>query len=387
MAKLITLEDLNTKQILGVEMFKRWKDSAKRVPFILAGYAGTGKTSMLSIAIVEAGYEMHEVLFMAPTGKASYVMRSKGMQANTIHSSIYDYTVDEATGETTQDLKPMDEFKVFGIKLFVVDEAGMTDWEIRRDIESFGVPVVYVGDNGQLDPVQGSAKNNIMNDPSILLDDIERNSGAIVEASVLFRTRKRVPFGVLGKGFKKVGTEFLETKKCMRVMCQADVVLCGYNKTRHKLNGKMREAKGFEGFFPEEGERMVCIKNNKEAQVFNGMTGICKGVKTMSDNYGFFVMKFLADGSDRVTEYKVSKEALYDDKAETKNKSYTYFQFGYALSVHKAQGSEFEKVLVVEEMLPKSMGSSQLKSHAKWCYTAITRASKSCLWVSRISEG
>lgn len=371
----LTYEDLNEIQKIGASMLVEWASSAKRTPFILSGYAGTGKTSMLLVALAMAGYSLDKVLFMAPTGKAASVMRSKGMNSQTIHSAIYNVRQD-AYGNTSFEIVDREDLDYY--EVFVVDEAGMTSREIRDDLSSFAKPIIFVGDNAQLGPVvlEGQSSDNIMDHPSIVLDQIMRTAldNPIIIAATLARQGKHVPIGQKGKGFLKAPNRRLRDTE---LLCRADVVLCGFNKTRHALNDRIREHKGFSGDIPEIGEKVICIKNNRNYCIFNGMTGVVEDIRYKD---GALLMDFKPDGQeDVITEIPVSEQCFTDDSADKRGKDIAYFQFGYALSVHKSQGSEWPKVVIVEERMPRSL----LRDHHRWIYTAITRASKAAVLISR----
>lgn len=360
-------------QVMARAMLIEWVKGSQRKPFILGGYAGTGKTTLLGDVIsTDLGYKPKDILYCAYTGKAAQVMRSKSMDARTIHSSIYDYEVDDSY-EMQQILKT----DLGNIKLIVVDEASMADIDIREDLESFGIPIIYVGDKGQLDPVGGARGTNIMSYPDINLDEImrqEANSGIII-ASQLCRQGQKIPMGQLGSDFKKLPRT---SRNDMKLLNWADVVLCGLNKTRSAVNRQIRKHRGYEGDVPMPGERVVCLKNNRMAKVNNGLTGKVIDVNDLgSDSY--FEMDFLPDGEDEVLSLRVAKGSFNGSVPDRPNKELCYFDFGYALSVHKSQGSEFPNVVLIEER----MTSTNIKEHRRWLYTGITRASRKIAVIGR----
>lgn len=360
------------RQEIARAMLIDWSKGPMREPFILGGYAGTGKTTLLSHVISQdLGYDSSSILYCAYTGKAAQVMRSKGMNAFTIHSSIYDYNIDEDY-KVVQTLKD----NLDDIELIVVDEASMADPDIRRDLESFGIPIIYVGDKGQLDPVGGPRGTNIMARPHINLDEIMRQeaSSGIIIASQMCRQNEKIPMGKIGKDFCQFPKNESNNIKTLN---WADVVLCATNKTRHKVNRLIRKHRGFEGDIPEVGERIVCLKNNRDLRINNGMTGTV--LKVLEENASTITIKFDPDGIDQAQVILVDKNTFNGEVPEQPDKRRGYFDFGYCLSVHKSQGSEYPNVVIIEERLP----GSNLKEHNRWKYTAITRASRKCLLIGR----
>ena len=118
--------------------------------FRLFGYAGTGKTTL---ARHLAAHIDGEVKFAAFTGKAALVMRRKGCDgASTIHSLIYRA---RESGEETPTFELWDDAPASKAKLIVIDECSMVDAELGRDLMSFGVPVLVLGDPAQLPPIAG----------------------------------------------------------------------------------------------------------------------------------------------------------------------------------------------------------------------------------------
>ncbi|WP_367218934.1 AAA family ATPase [Mesorhizobium sp.] len=128
---------------------------ARRQVFRVFGYAGTGKTTLARhFADALKGH----VSYMAYTGKAAMVMRKNGCRgAMTIHATIYDVDFNHQTGVKKFVVKDVDELA--DTALFVVDECSMVDEEIGKDLLSFGVPVLVLGDPAQLPPVKAAASS------------------------------------------------------------------------------------------------------------------------------------------------------------------------------------------------------------------------------------
>lgn len=168
---------LNEKQQLAVNRATDWYAKQNTQIFKMAGYAGTGKTTVAT-TIARTLESDENTLYCAFTGKAACVMRQKGMPGQTIHSAIYDYetVTDPQTGKqhVVHHLKPRLPYK-----LIVVDEASMVGTEIAKDLLSFQIPILAIGDPGQLPPV-GDRYSDLLRGPDIVLDEIMRQDGGIM---------------------------------------------------------------------------------------------------------------------------------------------------------------------------------------------------------------
>src|SRR6186713_3694130 len=255
--------------------------------FRLFGYAGTGKTTLARhIADGVDG----EVKFAAFTGKAALVMRNKGCdEASTIHSLIYRA---RESGEEQPSFELWDDAPASKAKLIVIDECSMVDAELGRDLMSFGVPVLVLGDPAQLPPVQGGGFFTDV-EPDAMLTEVHRQAqdDPIVRLSMAVRAGERLQPGRYGE------TEVLRKVDLdpQRVL-EADQVLVGRNITRRSYNKRMRERRGFEGDMPSAGDKLVCLRNNRKKGLFNGglwtvkERGGRKGAKA-----GIMTMRLLPD--------------------------------------------------------------------------------------------
>ncbi|MBP5459495.1 MAG: AAA family ATPase, partial [Clostridia bacterium] len=258
------LFDLTQDQELAVKAVMGWYGNRRsekgwRPYFILAGAAGTGKSSLIQYLVANLNLRKEDVLCCAFTGKAALNMRRKGNKTSeTLHSSIYD-------------CKKTAEGFEFHLKshlyhrLIIVDEASMISKELFDDIMSFNIPVIFIGDHCQLPPIDGSF--NIMLHPDFTLRTIVRQAekSPIIRASQLAIKGKPIPFCSFD-GFRKIREADLTEED----LTWADQIVCGFNATRHALNKTYREITGKKGAFPEYGERMVVLNNNRKYNVFNG---------------------------------------------------------------------------------------------------------------------
>src|SRR5262245_4196368 len=229
--------------------------------FRLFGYAGTGKTTL---ARHVAQHAPGKVLFAAFTGKAALVMRSKGCErASTIHSLIYR---PRESGEEIPSFDLWDDAPASKAALIVIDECSMVDAELGRDLMSFGVPLLVLGDPAQLPPIQGGG---FFTDaaPDAMLTEVHRQArdNPIVRLSMDIREGRSLQPGAYGET-QIVARQALDPSRVL----DADQVLVGRNATRRAYNARMRLRRGFEGEMPLTGDKLVCLRNNKRKGLFNG---------------------------------------------------------------------------------------------------------------------
>jgi len=363
-------------QLEAIESIKSWYKSDIMKPFRLNGGAGTGKSTVTAALVDELDTG---IMFMAPTGKAASVLRSKGVGAATVHSSIYEPKADMNLRKVLYYLR--DRFS-FNNSLFIVDEASMVDEELRRDIESLGKKIVYVGDAFQLPPV-GSSTNH-MELANFSLTKLHRfaENNPIYTLSYHIRNGGNLKYGIWGKGVERRPKGSLIKPS---VMVKYDIILCGYNNTRTMINNMLRKHYGHKGIL-KPNERVIISKNNKDKGVANGDMGTVISVGKETKDVYLLSAEILMDGAIDTTEMlidthnlygvDISKEAKYSKFkfAMTLEKNRVFVDYGYCLTVHKSQGSEYDNVLLIEEPI-----GDTIVDKSRWIYTAITRAKKSLM--------
>jgi exodeoxyribonuclease-5 len=335
--------------------------------FRLFGYAGTGKTTLARhIAANAEG----RVMFAAFTGKAALVMRQKGCHgASTIHRLIYKPPDTEAE-------KPSFELWHGGpaskAKLIVIDECSMVDEELGRDLLSFGVPVLVLGDPAQLPPVQGGGFFTAA-EPDVMLHEVHRQAqdDPIVRLSMQIRAGERLRPGTYGLT-QVVRRNALDPQRVLA----ADQLLVGRNVTRRAYNARMRQRRGLEDALPVAGDKLVCLRNNRQKGLFNGglWTVVHRRKRKKSE---VLAMRLAPDedlgGEDEGVKVSVRPECFTGGVEELPwptRKRYDEFDYGYALTVHKAQGSQWDDVVLFDESFAFP------ESRDRWLYTGVTRAAK-----------
>jgi len=399
--------DWSPQQLVALDKVAKWLRNPREQVFYLAGYAGTGKTTIAKHLV--AGVE-GLCLQGAYTGKAASVLRKRGFpNAATLHSLLYTvYDPDKtALNELTLKLKDMEAFPddytekevkkvkerikeekdrlkgphftinpdspLHGASLLLVDEVSMVGQDLGHDLLSFGKKVLVLGDPAQLPPVRGTGFFTSRK-PDHILTEIHRQAAdnPIIQWSKTIREGKELPFSVSEDGAaRKLHKSDITTS----TLAEAGQVLTGKNETRRNINRGIRKVLGRTSRYPIEGDKLVCLRNDKELGVLNGV--LC-----YADSDAFY---------DEIDDYH-SITLNYEDRAEPlwvgmdpkpfdayrdadlddgfMDRSLLQLDFGYALTVHKSQGSQWEDVLVADDGFAKWDKGMR----AKWLYTAVTRA-------------
>ena len=391
--------ELTEKQEKGLEtILTRYNLGLKYTT--ISGYAGTGKSTLVKFAIAALGVREDRVAYATFTGKAAEVLRKKGNTgACTLHKLLYDHFPKPGGGFIRKPKTSLD------YDVVVVDEVSMAPKSMIDMLLSHRVYVIFLGDPFQLPMINKDESHDILENAHIFLDEVMRQAAEseIIQISMKIRNGEPIDF--------MKGKEVIIIPKSELVeghLTWADQILCGTNATRENINRQMREIYGFSGL-PQDGEKMICLRNywddcadNGDALV-NGTTGILRNpfeTFRMIPNYipidnhrmdviqGDFVTsdgstfnsvemdkKLLIDGTKCITDGKILFRL-----GKLKNKIGDIvpreFAFGYAITTHKAQGSEWDKVLVIEEKFPFPK-----EEHARWLYTAVTRASEKLVLV------
>jgi exodeoxyribonuclease-5 len=332
--------------------------------FRLFGYAGTGKTTLAKH--VAEGVE-GRVLFAAFTGKAALVMRGKGcVGASTIHSMIYRA---RESGEETPSFDLWHDAPAARAQLIVIDECSMVDAELGRDLLSFGVPVLVLGDPAQLPPIQGGGFFTSA-EPDAMLTEVHRQAqdDPIVRLSMQVRAGERLVPGTHGLT-AVVRRDAFDPGRAL----ETDQILVGRNSTRRAYNARMRQRRGFAEPLPVAGEKLVCLRNNRRKGLFNG--GLWTVNERRARKGGILRMRLRPeeDAGGSVVKVLVRSECFtgaIEAIEWPQRKRYDEFDFGYVLTVHKAQGSQWDDVVLFDESFAFP------DSRDRWLYTGITRAAK-----------
>lgn len=391
--------ELTTKQEQGLKIaLERFKNQARYT--VIGGYAGTGKSTLVRFIIEALDVDEDEVAYATYTGKAAEVLRKKGNKnAMTLHRLLYD-SIPRQGGGFIRKPKPS-----LGYTIVVVDEVSMVPKSMLDMLMRHKVYILFLGDPFQLPQIDKNETHDLLDKPHIFLDEVMRQAAEseIIQLTMKIRAKEEIDFGN--------GQEVIVIPKTELVtghLTWADQIICGTNATRISLNNQMRNLLGFRGL-PQNGERMICLRNywddssdNGEAALVNGMTGIIQNpfesfrmapsfIKMKNHRMETIVGDFITDDGNVFSGVEMDRHMIETgEKCIEWRESYALgklapkigdivpreFAFGYAITCHKSQGSEWDKVLVVEERFPFDK-----TEHARWLYTACTRASEKLVLV------
>lgn len=365
-------------QVEAIKAFVRWLSEEPSREFYLAGYAGTGKTTMAGWLIGHLGGMGLRLPVGAFTGKAAAVLRRKGLsQAGTIHSQIY--TPIEGSNPVRFELTDDSPFAT--ADLITIDEVSMLGEDLAADVRSFGRKILVLGDPGQLPPINGAGAFTNRK-PDVFLTEIHRQAAE----SPILRLATRARLGNVPEWSDDPAARV--TKLTWSEVDQAKgQLICGTHRARWAITERVRKNFNFDGMWPMTGERVICRRNDRDSGLYNGMLGVVEEDLGLEDELGGVT---LGDEESVYRRYRVRMddlrspvEVLVDPtpfsehrvKARLPTQRYQrgvqLFDFGYVLTCHSAQGSEWPEVTIVDD------STAFREDRWRWLYTAVTRASES----------
>lgn len=404
--------------------------------FLLQGYAGTGKSTVLPFLVEATGVNPHQIVFCSPTGKAAKVMTRKldaeGIHkpAITIHKAIYRpkmlqaYQI-EAELETAQALyksavsrgdaaaikelrnkisqleKNLDraydenapkfqldtQSPIQFAHLIVVDECSMVDADMADDLRSFGVPILAIGDVGQLPPVSQAGPGFCIREPDANLTEIHRQAldNPIIWASMLVRQGKPIPFGTHDSGLLSVVDRESDMDPTFDLARDAQIIV-GTHTRRWITTRKFRKLMGFnKDRAPKRDELMMIVKNSRTiGTLVNGtMAFMLDDVQDFEPGRVTYLANIEDDEGHHHTirclqanieEHYLGKGVYSAPKRDVfrakQDQRVHELDFAYAITCHKSQGSQWDECIVHDE------SGTFRESADRWLYTAITRAAK-----------
>ena len=394
--------ELNEKQKNGLTLaLQRYKNKEKYT--VIAGYAGAGKSTLVRFIIEELktyGVKETDVCFACFTGKAAQVLLKKGNKnVITLHKLLYK-SIPKESGGFVRIPNPSIPYKIV-----VVDEVSMAPKTLMDLLFKHNVYVICLGDPFQLPPVDKKEDNHLLDAPHIFLDEIMRQAqeSEIIQLSMAIRENRPIE-AFQGKEVQILNKEELNTG----MLTWADQILVATNATRVSINTQMRKLLNF-GEQPQDGDKIICLRNywdcfsDNEEPLVNGTIGILKnsfltkrylprivkstdGLSHIDLIMGDFIsdsgMYFHSLEMDKkmidTGEFSLDWKTVYQLNRNPKTRDIPplEFTYGYAITCHKAQGSEWDKVLVIEEKFPFDK-----TEHARWLYTAVTRSSEKLVLV------
>jgi exodeoxyribonuclease-5 len=351
---MMNLLEFSADQAAALAAVRAWRDSGPygdRQYFTLGGYAGTGKTTL----IAHLAQTWEGVAVAAFYGKAAHVLRTKGVAATTIHGLIY--VPATAAGGATRFRRRR---HLGGVRTLIIDEASMIDHVLFCDLLSFGLPVLFVGDHGQLEPIGTSA--GLMADPHVRLETIHRQArgNPILRLATAFREGRPTPYWDDPQGRLRVAGQ----RDFWQLVSPGVQMICGFNRTRHAVNRRVRALAGRRGPV-EPGDKLVCLRNNSRLGVFNGQQVTVLDIA--QDRLDTIHLDVETDDGRSVTLPALRQQLGRDPLKDFRSKDVALMDYGYCLTAHKAQGAEWDDVLVLEEICSSW-------NPRRWRYTAATRA-------------
>lgn len=395
--------ELNDKQKQGLDIaVDRYKRKERYT--VISGYAGTGKSTLVKfiVAALPNINPDEDVIYTSFTGKATQVLQKKGNKnVSTLHKLLFE-SIPKPDGTFFR--KPV-EFIPY--KIVIVDECSMVPKELLQRLIKYNVHIICLGDPGQLPPINKNEDNHLLDHPHIFLDEIMRQEAESEIINLTMDIRAGKPLTrYQGKEVQVLNKDELTTG----MLLWADQIICAKNETRIALNNQMRDLLGRSGG-PQDGDKVICLKNNwdiysiNDNPLVNGTIGYLKDsfstyinlprqitsdgqpkkldiltanfISDTEEDYGILNMdKQLittgVPGLDWKTSYKMGRNWRFQDKIPDQ------FTYGYAITCHKSQGSEWDNVLVIEEGFP-----FEKEEHKQWLYTAATRAAKKLVIIKK----
>lgn len=351
------------QQATALKRVEAWlRGTGRQQVFRLFGYAGTGKTTLAKYA---AAMVAGRTLYACYTGKAALVLRRKGCAgAQTLHSLIY--TPVEGAGGDVQFVLNKDS-PIRSADLLIVDEVSMVGAELGSDLLSFGVRVLVLGDPGQLPPISGQGFF-MDGQPDVLLTEVHRQAAdnPIIRLSMEVRDDQPLMTGVYGDS-RIIRRMDLKAEDVLA----ADQLIVGKNNTRKAMNRWVRRKRGCEDPMPVAGDKVICLKNRREIGLLNG--GMWTVEQAVARQQWMVLRIRSEDDPGMLDPIQVDVLRNFFDYTEADidrfmRKESEEFTYGYAITCHKSQGSEWPSVMLFDE-------SHAFREHsARWLYTAVTRA-------------
>ena len=367
---------------------------------VISGYAGSGKSTLVRFIIDALDVEEDRVCYCAFTGKAAEVLRKKGNKnVSTLHRLLYEH-IPRPAGGFFRRPKPRIDYDII-----VVDEVSMAPQSLIELLFSHRVYVVCLGDPFQLPPIDKDENNHLLDHPHVFLDEIVRQAqeSEIIRLTMQIRNQEPIDY-VNGHEVMVIPQNELNTG----MLQWGDQILTATNAKRQSINNQMRTLMGrTEG--PVDGDKIICLRNYWEDSSVNGDALVNGTIGVLSNSFQTIrkLPKFIGSNikqfdvlvgdlivpetqdiysmveidhhmmltGEKCCDWRLSYQLgkLKPRYGEIVPKEFTY---AYAITTHKSQGSEWDKVVVLEEKFPFDK-----TEHARWLYTAATRASEKLVLV------
>lgn len=376
--------NFNEGQLNAWNMIMDWIDNKNKREFVLSGYSGTGKTYILSKLIQYMRKKQLSFNIMSFTGKAVDVLRGRGIyEAQTIHSTIYEPTLDDDGNIVKWNLSDVN-LRDF----IIIDEYSMLNKVILEDLRRFNKKILFTGDHFQL-PSLNKDDNGLKEQTDITLTEVVRQAlnNPIIKWATKLRNGDNIHYveEETEEGSIKIISK--NDKRLTSLMTEVDQILCGRNTTRNKINNYFREKKNRLNPLPYPNEKIICLRNNRNMEVFNGQIFNVKFADWNSEHrlVDQKVFDLVLDDNTKVTcsselfrdsSFKIKPIQTNNANLWSEIATVTFFDYAYGITVHKSQGSEFDSVLLLGYD-----GDWMGDEFSQWLYSGLTRAKKHAIIV------
>lgn len=379
---------LTEQQLKGIELLVAWFRNPRRRPFFLIfGYAGTGKTTIIKLAIEALGLAPRAVRFAAYTGKAAAIMAAAGcLNASTLHSLLYLVSGESDDHQPEFDLNLHDP-RLRSVKLIVIDEMSTIDDDMAHDILQLQIPVIVLGDPFQLPPIRGTAYFAAQQ-PDVMLTAVHRQAkdNPILRASMALREDYHTRIGDFADGERLIAHR--RSSMPLEQMLATDQVIAGFHRTRRAINAQAVQHAHLDsdGVPTIAGGKIVVTRNHRHYGVLNGVT---YRIGTAPLRAGrAFTTTIVADDGRRVRcpihvaafeSYRTFNEAgalSPADRADIALRRPVLADWGYCITLHKSQGSQYRSIALIDDGFGRSA-----EERARARYTGLTRASETAHYI------
>lgn len=417
----LTRADLSPDQRRVYESMLDWVRTPSSQLLTVGGYAGTGKSTLLGLFAAETDLRVAYICF---TGRASSILGRKlnagGVAttsrvctdddskldgpwshlfyssgspeadrpfSGTIHRLLYRPFIDSVTEELLGWEKRTELDRNYD--LVVIDEASMVTPQVVADIQQHGVRIMAVGDHGQLPPVM--SEGSLVTRPMLRLEKIHRQAegSPIIQLSRVLREEGRLARELADGGqLRFCNTRDMAHPSLAAMLAREQLnaaVLCWRNATRVHVNRNVRWHLGYTGKPPQAREPLIALRNYPP--IYNGMRGLLTEEATSPYKDEWWLMRAKIEFPDEglpEKEHDICRDQFHrtrpfesiDDlktagiDVHSMGGAGRLFDFGYAMTVHKSQGSQFKHAVVVVDW--KQDYSNE--NTRRLAYTAVTRA-------------
>ena len=278
--------------------------------------------------------------------------------------------VEEAEAAASQPsflLKPREECDLTWASLCIVDEISMVGKAVAEDLLSFGCKLLVLGDPAQLPPVKDTGYFTDRQ-PDYLLTEVHRQAAGspILRLATLAREGKSLPYG---EWETEAGAARVVRSVGAATAQAAEQLLCGLNVKRQAINARTRQLQGQSSPMPQAGEKLVCLRNDREQGLMNGTQWLATEDSAWEPgdaDVGLTVIP-IEGGVDMTL--RADAGIFLDESKRPAWGTAQQFTWGYCMTTHKAQGSQWDSVVAWDDWPRRD-------SHREWLYTTVTRAAQ-----------